>query len=64
MPEQSGDSFDLCMFFCVYFTGKGGRNNPVVHAVYMSIGEKHDAAERNKLQFSSCFFQCFVVKYV
>ena len=23
MPEQSGDSFDFCVLFRVYFTGKG-----------------------------------------
>ena len=23
MPEQSGDSFDFCVLFCVYFIGKG-----------------------------------------
>ena len=25
MPEQSGDSFDFCVLFRVYFTGKGAQ---------------------------------------
>ena len=26
IPEQSGDSFDFCVLFRVYFTGKGAPN--------------------------------------
>ena len=25
MPEQSGDSFDFCVLFRVYFTGEGAK---------------------------------------
>ena len=27
IPEQSGDSFDFCVLFRVYFTGKGATSN-------------------------------------
>ena len=35
MPEQSGDSFDFCVLFRVYFTGKGAL--PVRKPDYISI---------------------------
>ena len=30
MPEQSGDSFDFCVLFRVYFTGKGATATEVI----------------------------------
>ena len=36
MPEQSGDSFDFCVLFRVYFTGKGA---PLFLALAISNGE-------------------------
>ena len=27
IPEQSGDSFDFCVLFRVYFTGKGAESS-------------------------------------
>ena len=33
MPEQSGDSFDFCVLFRVYFIGKGAAIKKVVGGV-------------------------------
>ena len=35
MPEQSGDSFDFCVLFRVYFTGKGAE---VIEILKKSVG--------------------------
>ena len=34
MPEQSGDSFDFCVLFRVYFTGKGAHTLYTVTTVF------------------------------
>ena len=53
MPEQSGDSFDFCVLFRVYFTGKGAIITKVAHIVAIRI---HIGIMRPK-QFFSYFFK-------
>ena len=50
IPEQSGDSFDFCVLFRVYFTGKGGTAltckpdwKPIAHSRHISMGELADS---------------------
>ena len=41
IPEQSGDSFDFCVLFCVYFTGKGA-----LHAEEKDLQSFYDLKEK------------------
>ena len=42
MPEQSGDSFDFCVLFRVYFTGKGAIAWPDKHVGFMTADQAED----------------------
>ena len=47
IPEQSGDSFDFCVLFRVYFTGKGAH----LHTISaMTTEQKRAACEQVKLK--------------
>ena len=40
IPEQSGDSFDFCVLFRVYFTGKGAHDRYYVYRLLLSKSER------------------------
>ena len=50
MPEQSGDSFDFCVLFRVYFTGKGA----AIHRkrAYLALGVQLSLLASLSLQVS------------
>ena len=44
IPEQSGDSFDFCVLFRVYFIGKGAKNEKGHTLKSLESDEKFDDA--------------------
>ena len=46
MPEQSGDSFDFCVLFRVYFTGKGAMTKSKEEIIEFMTNNKAEWALR------------------
>ena len=64
IPEQSGDSFDFCVLFRVYFTGKGAII--VVHAAFRPVDQlllqlSHSCCKCFRLQGTAAYNRYFHV---
>ena len=54
IPEQSGDSFDFCVLFRVYFTGKGAVLMTMNPESAESIQERISALQQEIIDKASC----------